>query len=51
MRLILVLSVLLLAGCPSVPPPTPDPVPAQGTQAIVGTEAEVDAKIAQLNLK
>lgn len=40
MRLILVLSVLLLAGCPSVPPPTPDPVPAQGTLDIVGKKED-----------
>jgi len=40
MRLILVFSALLLAGCPSVTPPTPDPVPAQGTLDVVGKKED-----------
>jgi hypothetical protein len=40
MRFLLLFSVLLLAGCPSVPPPTPDPVPAQGTLDIVGKKED-----------
>lgn len=40
MRLILVLSALLLAGCPSVPPPSADPVPGQGTLDTVGKKED-----------
>lgn len=40
MRLILVLSLLLLVGCPSVTPTTPDPVPKQGTLDVVGKKED-----------
>ena len=40
MRLILVFSALLLAGCPSTQPPSTDPVPGQGTLDLVGKKED-----------